>query len=133
VSENDGRWTSGLHLLWWTCWRLLDDPDVKVEDLRVESPAPLARQVDLAKWSIIMMRLMLISDVAWYAGKRERIATLSSLAERAAEKTAALSPSKLLAWIRREGTRIFDRALPEARYRQLAGELRELSDDGSSS
>lgn len=127
--ENKGKWTSGLHLVWWTRQRLLDDPRVEVGDLRAESPASLARQVELAKWSIVMMRLLLISDVAYYADKRERISRLATLAERAAETSAALSAKKLLQWIKREGGRLFDDAFPEKRYRQIAAELHQVGDD----
>lgn len=128
--EKEGAWTSGLHLVWWTRRRLLDEPEITVRDLRMESPAPLARQVDLAKWTILMTRLLLISDVASYAAKGERMAKLASLAERAAEDTETLSAKRLLGWIRREGSRVFDAVLPERRYRQLAGALHKDGDAG---
>jgi len=127
--ENKGRWTSGLHLVWWTRSRLLEEPRVDVNDLRTESSAPLARQVELAQWSLIMMRLLLISDVASYADKNERISRLSTLAERAAERSGALSVKKLLQWLKRDGERAFDDALPEKRYKQLAADLHKTGDD----
>ncbi|HKY37113.1 MAG TPA: hypothetical protein VJN18_14300 [Polyangiaceae bacterium] len=127
--ENKGRWTSGLHLVWWTRARLLEDPRVEVTDLRTESSAPLARQVELAKWSLIMMRLLLISDVASYADKSDRISRLATLAERAAERSGVLSVRKLLQWIKREGQGAFDDALPERRYTQMAAQLHKSDDD----
>jgi hypothetical protein len=38
--ENKGRWTSGVHLVWWTRLRLLEDPKIEIRDLRVEAPVP---------------------------------------------------------------------------------------------
>jgi hypothetical protein len=119
-----GRWTSGIHVLWWTRRRLLTDPAVGVGDFRVESPLPLERQVELAKWSLVMMRLVLISDVGSYADPRDAVHRLARLAELAAEKTGELGSRRLLAWIKREGLGYLDRALPEKRYERLSAELR---------
>jgi hypothetical protein len=127
--ENKGRWTSGIHLVWWTRLRLLEDPKVDIGDLRVETPVSLSRQVELAKWSVIMMRLILISDVASYAAKTERISKLSSLAERAAEETGDLSPRRLLSWLDRRGGSLFDGVLPQREYEHVAAELHEEADD----
>jgi hypothetical protein len=127
--ENNGNWTSGLHLIWWTRGRLLESPRVGLTDLRTESSAPLARQVELAQWSLIMMRLLLISDVASYAEKTDRISRLSALAERAAEKSGALSVKKLLQWIKRDGERAFDDALSEKRYKEMAAALHKKGDE----
>lgn len=129
--QNNGPWTSGVHLIWWTRGRLQEVPDVKVDDLRVEMPVPLSRQVELARWSIMMMRLILISDVASYAKKTERIARLASFAEQAAEGTGELSPRRLLGWIKRKGEGLFDDALPQAKYEEIATNLHRDTDDSS--
>jgi hypothetical protein len=129
--QNKGPWTSGLHLIWWTRRRLREVPDVKVEDLRVETPVPLSRQVELARWSIMMMRLILISDVASYASKQERIARLASLAEHAAADTGELSPGRLERWIKRKGEDLFDAALPQGKYEEIAATLHKEPDDTS--
>jgi hypothetical protein len=126
---NKGKWTSGLHLLWWTRRRLLEAPEIKVDDLRAESPLGPSRRVELARWSIVMMRLMLISDVASYAEKGDRVLKLASLAERAAEETGALSPNKLLRWIERQGEPIIDNVLPQRRYEELAAQLHKEEGD----
>ncbi|MBI4701466.1 MAG: hypothetical protein HY744_09950 [Deltaproteobacteria bacterium] len=128
-----GKWDSGVHLLWWTRQRLADEPAVQVGDLRTSSPLPLSRQVELAKWSIVMLRLIFVSDVAGYAKGSGRIGKLAFLAESAAAKTGELSPSRLLRWVRREGVARFDAALPEKRYEQIARDLREKAEaEGSS-
>jgi hypothetical protein len=130
--HNKGKWTSGLHLVWWTRRRLLESPEVRYDDLRVESPVPLSRQVELARWSMLMMRLMLISDVASYAEKGDRMGRLASLAEQAAEETGALSPHKLLRWIERKGDRLIDNVLPRRRYEELAAQLHKEEGDPAS-
>lgn len=122
-----GKWTSGVHLLWWTRRRLLDRPAVAVDDIRAESPLPLARQVELAEWSLIMLRAIFISDVGFYAGKADPIGRLADFAERAAEGTNQLSPGRLLGWLKRDGMKLLDKALPERRYESLAAQLRAKS------
>lgn len=124
--ERDGRWTSGLHLLWWTRRRLLDPPAIAFSDLRAEGAAPLSRQVALAAWQVVMTRVLFIGDVGFYArGVDRRIARLAGFTERAAEDVHELSPAKLIGWQKREGTKLVDSALPESRYEKLAAQLRE--------
>jgi hypothetical protein len=125
--SRQGAWTSGLHLFWWVRTRLLDEPQIEVGDLRYASPVGLKRQVDLARWSVVILRLTFLSDVGAHAhaaeGKRHRIHSLSGLAERAAEETGELSLSKLMRWLRREGIKRVERALPQAEYDRLAEAL----------
>jgi len=120
-----GRWTSGVHLFWWTRRRLLDWPRVEVHDLRAEGTASLARQVALAEWSVIMMRVIFISDVGSHARRDDaEMAKLASLAELAAEGAPDLSPKRLLGWLKRHGSKLVHQALSEDRYEQLAADLR---------
>jgi len=127
--ERQGQWTSGLHLLWWTRKRLAEEPVVEVEDFRVETPLPLTRQLDLAKWSILMLRLIFISDVGSYARANGSVVKrLSSLAEDAASATGSLSSHKLLRWVRRQATTRFDSALPEHKYVELSRRLHRDQD-----
>lgn len=123
-----GAWTSGVHLLWWTRRRLGVEPQVGLGDLRVEAPIGLTRQIDLAKWTLVMMRLIFISDVASYAPKSDRVSRLVSLAERAAEETGALSPHNLLRWIDRTGDGLVAKALPESRYDAIRADLRRRAE-----
>lgn len=126
-----GKWTSGLHLLWWTRKRLSTTPDVKGTDLRTASPLPPARQIELAQWSLVMMRLMFISDVASFARGDDRFGNLAGLAEKAAEETGQLSPARLLRWVERKGAPAFDAVLSDKRYEQLATEVREERSSGA--
>jgi len=84
---------------------------------------------------MLMMRLMLISDVASYAERGDRmgrLASLASLAEQAADETRALSPHKLLRWIERKGERLIDNVLPQRRYEELAAQLHKEEGDPAS-
>lgn len=123
----DHSWSSGIHLIWWTRKRLDEEPEVRAGDIRVELSLSLERQVDMAKWFVLMMRLLLISDVGFYAkqNSQRRLSALAGMAERAAEETDRLSPAVLLRWIRRTGIEIFDRALSEASYRRIRRGVRE--------
>lgn len=124
-----GAWTSGLHVFWWIKGRLQDEPEIDVNDLRDSTPLSLSRRVDLAKWSVVFMRLLLLSDIGTHAktsgfrGRRVRIHRLSNLVEQAALGTGDLSLSKLMRWIRREGARLVDEALPPKEYQRLSREL----------
>jgi hypothetical protein len=122
--SHEGKWTSGLHLLWWTRKKLTSIPDVRGTDLRTASPLPPARQIELAQWALVMMRLIFVSDIAAYAGKGDRFGKLASLAEEAAEETEQLSATRLLRWVERRAAPAFDAALSGKRYEQLADELR---------
>lgn len=122
--ERNGRWTSGLHILWWTRSRLAEEPVIELRDLQGEAPTPLARRVELAKWAIVMLRLTFVSDVAHHAeSDNHPVRKLASLPDDAALASESLSASKLLRWVAREGTRRFDSALPESVYNKLAEEL----------
>jgi hypothetical protein len=125
--ERNGSWMSGLHLLWWTRKRLASYPDVRGTDLRTASPLPIARQIGLAQWSIVMMRLLFISDVASYAPRQDRMGRLSKLAELAAEGTREISPGRLVGWVAREALPAFDAVLPRSRYDRLAKQLRSAA------
>ncbi|NUP99532.1 MAG: hypothetical protein HUU35_06725 [Armatimonadetes bacterium] len=127
-----GLWTSGLHLLWWTRQRLTDEqvPELAVTDLRYQTAASLERQLDLSRWWLLMLRLVFISDLGAHslsgaseAGEPGHLSALSDLAEQAAAATQIPSSRRLATWVRRTGAPLFDRCLPETRYRQLASAL----------
>jgi len=128
--DRQGPWTSGLHILWWTRKRLPEEPHLEINDIRVETPLPLIRQMDLAKWALLILRLALIADVAYYArSARHPIAKLQSLAEDGAV-ASDFSWRKLLRWMSSTGTRRFDDALPEAEYERLSDSLHKDPFDG---
>ncbi len=127
--DRGGKWTSGVHLLWWTRRRLLDRPEVGVSDIRGDLAIPLARQVELAEWSLVMLRILFISDVGHYAPRTDPVHRLATFAEDAATATGVLSPKNLLGWLKREGVKLFDAALPEQKYDALATKLRSQHPD----
>ncbi|MEZ4293575.1 MAG: hypothetical protein R3B70_01265 [Polyangiaceae bacterium] len=128
--DRGGSWKSGLHLMWWTGSRLAEDPRIDLADLRVELSISIARQVELAKWALMMLRLTFVSDVGHHASSsKEPIRKLADLPEEAAADTNALSASKLRLWIKRNGVKRFDAALPESRYERLSSELSRAEGD----
>lgn len=120
--ENGGQWTSGLHVFWWIASRVAEEPKIELEDLRETRALPLGRQLDLARWSIVMLRLTFLSDVGQHA-RSGKIRTVRDLPERAAEATGDLSFKKLMSWVRKEGVTLLREALPESRYAKLSREL----------
>lgn len=121
-----GRWTSGIHLVWWTRERLMTDPtpEVAPEDLRYQEMIGLKRQVELARWWLLMFRLVFVSDVGRHAHiEGDAVGDLRGLAEAAAAETMIPSPSKLRAWVKKRAVPMIEACLPESRYRRLAEEL----------
>jgi hypothetical protein len=124
--SRDGSWTSGIHLLWWTRQRLSEDlrPELQPADLRYQMAVSLDRQIDLARWWLLMLRLVFISDLGTYAdGNGGPEGELAGLAEQAAADTGIPALAKLASWTQRVGIPAIDRCFPEQRYRQLALEL----------
>lgn len=122
--ERGGKWTSGLHLLWWIRNRLVIEPSIEVQDIRVETAIPIARQIELAQWSILMLRLTVISDLGSYAAEEgHSVKALADLAEAAAVETRELSFRKLLRWITSSGMRRVHKAISEDEYERLSREL----------
>ena len=121
-----GSWTSGIHLFWWTKRRLLEGEVVEPmpSDFRYSTTASLDRQVELAGWSLLMLRLTFISDLGAHSqGSSESIETLGNIAEQAARDTEIPSKRKLLAWIKKTGKPMLEDVLPESRYRSIAAGL----------
>jgi len=121
-----GKWTSGLHLLWWTKRRLLEAelPDPAPSDFRYATAGSLERQLELASWSLLMFRLVFISDVGVHAAKTsDQVRDLQSIAERAAAGTETPNKRKLLSWLKTTGVPMLEQALPEKRYRAITETL----------
>lgn len=122
--SNGGAWTSGIHLFWYTRKRLLEEPEIEVNEIRFEAPIPLARQIVLAKWSVLMLRILFLSDMGHHAAKRgHKLQTLRDLPDKAAEATGTVSFSKLFGWLRSEARHMVDAALPEMEYHERARRL----------
>jgi hypothetical protein len=119
-----GNWTSGLHLLWWMKERLATPPALQPADLRLQSRASLSRQFSLATWSITMLRLTLIGDIAQQAAATEDpVGALRDLPEEAA-MAASTSERKLQGWVHKHAAPRLEAALPWSRYKALHSDLR---------
>lgn len=123
VSKN-GKWTSGLHLYWWSRKRLTEVPEIQVEDLRSSGAAQLSRQIDLTAWSLVMLRLTFIEDVTVYASQQgDPLGDVRSLTEQAALALDTFSLGSLKKWLKSEAVPQLDSRLSYSRYVQLSGEL----------
>jgi hypothetical protein len=128
-----GRWTSGLHLYWWTRSRLGDEPQIAPSDMRTVSGIQLSRQIALTAWSIIMLRMTLIDDIAEHAASQgDRFGDVRGLLKKAAEDVQTFNIKTLTRWIHGTALPFLDRKLPYKTYVKLANELhRESSEEGS--
>lgn len=119
-----GRWTSGLHLYWWTKKRLADIPKIEAEDLRFVGSTQLARQIELTSWSVMMFRLSFVDDVIQYAKKDgDEIAKVGELLNRAATAVSIFNVRKLGAWIRKDIIPELETRLDRTQYEKMANEL----------
>jgi len=128
ISNN---WKSGIHILWWTRRRLAEGqaPEIYPADIRYSTTRSLERQVELAAWSLLMFRLVFISDIGRYAAiGNSPLAELESIAEIAAEETESPNLGKLLKWIRKRGMPILDNIIPEKEYHSIALSVKREDD-----
>ena len=115
----DGTWTSGLHMLWWTKERLASPPRLEIADFRYQTQTSLERQEELAVWSLVMLRLTLISDIgASAADKGHEIGAVAPFAEEAAE-SASTDLKKLLRWISKNAVPILSKVLSWEKYSKI--------------
>ncbi len=119
--ERSSRWTAGLHLLWWTLDRLPVEPAVTFEELRDTAGLATDRAVSIAKWTVLALRLYLLSDIGWLAGGDD-VSALEPVADDALGATEPGDGAALLAWITANAGRI-RKTLPETRYVELAKRL----------
>ena len=129
--EQGGRWTSGIHQLSWTIDRLLEPPEVGFDDLRDDLPVPQTRQRELARWSMVMLRLTFLSDVGYLAPDSDDVAALRDLPEAAASAVDDIDFNALMAWVVKRGWGAALQAFPRARYERLASELSSTPDAGA--
>jgi hypothetical protein len=119
-----GRWTSGIHLYWWTKTRLADVPNISVGDLRFVGPAHLARQTELTSWSVMMFRLSFVDDIVEYAEQdNDKIGREKGLLNRAVVAVPKFNVKKLGNWLRKEVIPSLDSRLNHNQYSKLAREL----------
>lgn len=123
-----GRWTSGIHLYWWTKERLALIPDLQVGDIRHEGSIKLSRYVELAAWSLMMLRLSFLDDVIQYARKEDDdIGGVGDILVAAATNVPNLSTAKLSVWIKKSLIPDLDARLNKQRYSTIANELHKES------
>lgn len=124
--KRGGSWASGIHLLWWIKRRMLDLEvyEPTPSDFRYSAAGSLQRQVDLAEWSLLMLRLTFISDLGVHSqGAADSVESLQEVAEQAALETEIPNKRKLLSWIKRKGNSFLEDAMPESRYRAITAKL----------
>lgn len=123
VSGN-GKWTSGLHLYWWSRRRLTDIPEIRLDDLRSVGATHLSRQMDLTSWSLMMLRLTLIEDIITYAHQQgDPLGRIPSLTEQAALSLDSFNLRSLAKWLKSKAIPQLDARLSSTRYVELANEL----------
>lgn len=126
--QRGGLWTSGLHLFWWTRVRLGAQPEVVVQDFRMQTAASFDRQFELAAWSVVMLRLHFMSDVAAAAPHTDEVFALADFVERAAEASETPDLKTLMEWIHADGEALLLKSFPQTRYEALRAELRKDDD-----
>ena len=120
ISRN-GKWTSGLHMYWWIRCRLIDIPEIKIEDLRSVGATNLSRQSDLTSWSLVMLRLTFIEDIIIYAGQQnDAFGKVRSLTEQVALAIDTFNLRTLKKWLKTEAAPQLDARLSHDRYAELA-------------
>lgn len=98
--RRDQKWTSGIHLLFWTLQRLDEDPVFAPTDLREPLASSLSQTNAIAKWTLIVFRLGLVADVATYASRsRDAVGRLKAFAINASAIAPPTAPERLLAWL----------------------------------
>lgn len=120
---NGGRWTSGVHMAWWIKERLKEEPRIEVHELRYHTRMTLSRQEELARWSLVMLRLTLLGDVGSYAlAQGDAVGELANLPEEAAA-AASTSYSHVRKWVSTHAMPLLNRVLSEQRYQSLCEEV----------
>ncbi len=129
--SNNGKWTSGLHMYWWSRNRLTDIPEIKVKDLRSVGATSLSRQSDLIAWSLVMLRVTFIEDITTYAGQEsDPLGKVGSLTEQAALSMDTFNLRNLKKWLKNKAGPQLDARLSQARYEELATKLHRDRENG---
>lgn len=122
--SRDGRWTSGIHLYWWTRSRLAEEPQIAASDIRTVGGIQLSRQVALTAWSVVMLRLTLIDDIAEHAASQgDPFGQARGLLNKAAEDVQSFNIKTLIHWIQSKALPALDKRLPYKTYVKLAKDL----------
>ncbi|MCC6998978.1 MAG: hypothetical protein IT370_30475 [Deltaproteobacteria bacterium] len=122
--ERDRRWTAGLHILWWMLQRVSERPLLEPADLRGALGLALDRAQNIAIWTVLALRLYLITDIGSFAGQaHDDVGAFASLADQALGAVEPGDGSGLAAWLSSQKTAM-TRTFPRKRYEELAAKLR---------
>ncbi|WP_155820248.1 hypothetical protein [Komagataeibacter europaeus] len=122
--RNGGKWISGIHLYWWTKRRLAHVPDIAIEELRFLGSAQITRQIDLTKWSIIMLKLTLVDDIVQYSREsNDELGSTPGLLDYVADHISTFNVRRLSLFIRKEIIPLLDSHLNYDRYQEISREL----------
>ncbi len=114
-----GSWTSGLHILWWTKERLAAPPKLEISEFRYQTQTSLERQEELAVWSLVMLRLTMVSDIGAAAAEaNHEIGTVAPFVEEAAER-ASTDLTKLLRWVTKTAVPVLSKVLSWDKYSKI--------------
>lgn len=135
----DRKWTSGINIAWWVRERCLREPEPILQydqDIRYELPVSPERQIKLAKSSLLMLRLVFLSDLGRHAADspqqdegspviRDTSKSVQQLATLADEAAVEAGPelSDLVSWVQDVGLKRVDAALPKESYESIQLEL----------
>lgn len=123
VARN-GQWTSGLHIYWWTKSRLAAEPQIVASDIRTTGGLSPSRQTALVMWSVVMLRLTLIEDIAEHAAEQgHSFGAARGLLRQAAADVQTFNFPTLRRWIVSKGLPELDRRLPYKTYVKLSNDL----------
>jgi hypothetical protein len=126
--EHRGKWTAGVHLLWWTLGRLDETPALAATDIRGPISLSLEQTIALAKWMLIAFRLALVADVASVAREAgDPVGHLFELVEKAADAGSPAEPERLVAWLSARKPK-WRAAFPKDRYVKLSEQLHRDTD-----
>lgn len=125
-ARNGGKWTSGIHLYWWTKNRISEIPELEVRDIRYAESINIYRQAELAGWSVMMLKLSLLDDILSYAAmQNDEIGSEFGIVKRAAYAVQVFNLKKLSSWIKKELVPTLDKKLTQSRYIEIAKALKD--------
>ena len=122
--NNNNKWTSGIHLYWWTKSRLSNIPYIRVDDIRSTGGLQLSRQTELIAWSIVMLRLTFIEDIAAYANNFQNdLGKAVGLLDEAARINQSFNVHKLSRWMKKEAVPLLDSYLNAEQYFEICNSV----------
>ncbi len=121
---HNGQWTSGIHLYWWAKTRLPEIPDIALDDICTTGGISLSKQIELTKWSVMMLRLTFIDDILQYAlSQKVYIGGAKGILQKSAEDLNTFNLNRLSKWLGKKAIPLLDSFLPKEKYFELAREL----------